>query len=239
MCGEKLSAQVSRENAKGSPPRVRGKVGRHVSTRTLHRITPACAGKSFCSGGLQFLVQDHPRVCGEKEPLPFVAARIGGSPPRVRGKDSSLPALSDEWRITPACAGKRPTQYTPHERVQDHPRVCGEKLRVLISANNRGGSPPRVRGKVQLSNIALSRRRITPACAGKRAAGRQKPCATGDHPRVCGEKYGGMMYAVHCLGSPPRVRGKGIGSYDAAVGSRITPACAGKSLRNHPAEPKG
>ena len=52
---------------------------------------------------------------------------------------------------------------------------------------------------------------ITPACAGKRKQehGQKKKC--GDHPRVCGEKRAVDFDLWHCVGSPPRVRGKGAG----------------------------
>ena len=36
---------------------------------TQHRITPACAGKSFCVICICHNNQDHPRVCGEKEEI--------------------------------------------------------------------------------------------------------------------------------------------------------------------------
>ena len=51
------------------------------------RITPACAGKSYRKFGVAFVIQDHPRVCGEKENLIIYYHNLKGSPPRVRGKD--------------------------------------------------------------------------------------------------------------------------------------------------------
>ena len=71
------------------------------------------------------------------------------------------------------------------------------------------GSPPRVRGKVQLFQSIKRCDRITPACAGKRRDGRRL-------------KYPG-------LGSPPRVRGKARHISSAFSKKGITPACAGKS----------
>ena len=107
--------------------------------------------------------------------------------------------------------------------------MCGEKVARLSAMLMPVGSPPRVRGKVQVCSGVVSEQRITPACAGKRflesVHNRQKE----DHPRVCGEKAVLPMWTNTRLGSPPRVRGKAF-SYSArsrAVG--ITPACAGKS----------
>ena len=50
----------------GSPPRVRGKVDANQDGKYLTRITPACAGKRQVFLTARILVEDHPRVCGEK-----------------------------------------------------------------------------------------------------------------------------------------------------------------------------
>ena len=52
--------------------------------------------------------------------------------------------------------------------TRDHPRVCGEKEYVDREQDAEKGSPPRVRGKVNLPTNVVDKRR--------------------DHPRVCGEK---------------------------------------------------
>ena len=72
--------------------------------------------------------------------------------------------------------------------------------------------------------------RITPAYAGKRDYRMKPNRVSGDHPRVCGEKpqdYTGYKLAV---GSPPRMRGKGVLCIPVANTGRITPAYAGKRL---------
>ena len=54
--------------------------------------------------------------------------------------------------------------------LSDHPRVCGEKVRLPHLVLNRLGSPPRMRGKG--ADLGRGRRAlgITPAYAGKRPA---------------------------------------------------------------------
>ena len=93
-----------------------------------------------------------------------------------------------------------------------------------------GGSPPRVRGKVDYPDGCVVLDRITPACAGKSA-----PCAGDlprrqDHPRVCGEKSVQLMLYAMSPGSPPRVRGKANHTFFNRYAAGITPARAGKSL---------
>ena len=71
------------------------------------------------------------------------------------------------------------------------------------------GSPPHVRGKVGVTDIAPVSPRITPACAGKST--------------ICGE------WQQTFGGSPPHVRGKDMDTLQTVHDARITPACAGKS----------
>ena len=66
VCGEKGGDRRHRCNAKGSPPRVRGKAFRPVAVRLSSGITPACAGKSCAIAKADGSMSDHPRVCGEK-----------------------------------------------------------------------------------------------------------------------------------------------------------------------------
>ena len=66
--------------------------------------------------------------------------------------------------------------------------MCGEKLACNSSHGECRGSPPRVRGKVMTALENLSKKGITPACAGKRQLITWLVKHKGDHPRVCGEK---------------------------------------------------
>ena len=66
----------------------------------------------------------------------------------MRGKVlATLPKIS-RYRITPAYAGKSPVPVHLDAAIQDHPRLCGEKLFAFSSIFICG--------------------RITPAYAGKR-----------------------------------------------------------------------
>ena len=90
-------------------------------------ITPAYAGKSHQSKKPRLHSQDHPRVCGEKEPWQKAGAMFAGSPPRMRGKEIEFNSLESRNRITPAYAGKSLRGAVNVHSVWDHPRVCGEK----------------------------------------------------------------------------------------------------------------
>ena len=86
VCGEKADCAAVQWNGMGSPPRVRGKEQRKRITREETGITPACAGKSHAVGQRVKVIQDHPRVCGEKATCTEARFFTAGSPPRVRGK---------------------------------------------------------------------------------------------------------------------------------------------------------
>ena len=86
VCGEKISSTPAQTSYTGSPPRVRGKVGKGIQSAGEKRITPACAGKRKLQRGRKNLPQDHPRVCGEKRCSYTLRQSVVGSPPRVRGK---------------------------------------------------------------------------------------------------------------------------------------------------------
>ena len=168
MCGEKSGLPVSVPTRMGSPPRMRGKGGILGVQRNCPRITPACAGKRFLLRLSGCLLQDHPRMCGEKERDPDICINCPGSPPHVRGKVSGFCTILRPLGITPACAGKScQTNYWLHS-CRDHPRMCGEKWLARFSPFATMGSPPRMRGKETMENTQAKRTGITPAYAGKR-----------------------------------------------------------------------
>ena len=147
----------------------------------------------------------------------------------MRGKGKFHCFVRGNDRITPAHAGKS-TGRTPKQCVfKDHPRVCGEKFYLRSAVFGPQGSPPRVRGKETEKSDCDDKRRITPACAGKRYAVPLYPPPLKDHPRVCGEKPDRILWEHWKEGSPPRVRGKADKASTWLGGKRITPACAGKS----------
>ena len=173
--------------------------------------------------------QDHPRVCGEQFNIVLNRKLMIGSPPRVRGTVAGGRIIRVQGGITPACAGNSSpgAEYGPAAR--DHPRVCGEQVRLEQTFYKDLGSPPRVRGTDERITFIGNTFGITPACAGnspwqERGAGNDR-----DHPRVCGEQKFYDLVSPQDTGSPPRVRGTVHQGWVGAPRRRITPACAGNS----------
>ena len=128
----------------------------------------------------------------------------------MRGKVYNSPVFICNVRITPAYAGKSMSEISNLQVPKDHPRLCGEKLTVLLVTYDSPGSPPPMRGKGLSLHIFHTSCRITPAYAGKRPPHRLRGPRSWDHPRLCGEK--------------------GFSIIVTNGGGGITPAYAGKSL---------
>ena len=152
-----------------------------------------------------------------------------GSPPRVRGKLSTMEVIAGKLRITPACAGKTSSLPILTWVDKDHPRVCGENIWRTEARSGKKGSPPRVRGKQEARTMNWENARITPACAGKTFESICSLFGNKDHPRVCGENWCLPSRDFRTRGSPPRVRGKRCCQPKSKKSCRITPACAGKT----------
>ena len=152
-----------------------------------------------------------------------------GSPPHGRGKDCRSLALGCQLGITPAWAGKSRTASRETIRIQDHPRIGGEKRARVLHRPDIVGSPPHGRGKVHPDGPEKGSGGITPAWAGKRQTRAVHGRRDKDHPRVGGEKSPVRIKALPNSGSPPRGRGKAQFHCSASSKSRITPAWAGKS----------
>ena len=130
LCGEKDLTKDTLHWYKGSPPPMRGKGLLWNPQCTPAGITPAYAGKSSSFSRQDLYDQ--------------------GSPPPMRGKADWYFVVHILARITPAYAGKRCTHACFMRHCKDHPRLCGEKgfdnsiLFVYL------GSPPPMRGKVNV-----------------------------------------------------------------------------------------
>ena len=105
-CGENFARRTKLSWVPGSPPQVRGKRIGRLKLQPTFRITPAGAGKTIVGCDSDFFCWDHPRRCGENDPIPDNRDGTLGSPPQVRGKRQRIILRSCRHGITPAGAGK-------------------------------------------------------------------------------------------------------------------------------------
>mgnify|MGYP006878945930 CR=1 FL=1 len=150
----------------------------------------------------------------------------------MREKRASFFSVSIIIGITPACAGKTDVMRSTLNTIRDHPRVCGKNLLSVSVRSTILGSPPRVREKHIVNQVCHFRTRITPACAGKTTFSAFAFMIPRDHPRVCGKNSANLSGQLANLGSPPRVREKLFVTFVLCLKLRITPACAGKTLKD-------
>ena len=167
---------------------MRGKAGTESSTPTSARITPAYAGKRNGQSPTMLLRRDHPRICGEKSTRKRRTDSTLGSPPHMRGKVLSFVFRLNRDGITPAYAGKSLLYHFFRDFARDHPRICGEKCRIIYVLVSKPGSPPHMRGKVCVASELARYSGITPAYAGKSQIASFGTTGKKDHPRICGEK---------------------------------------------------
>ena len=150
----------------------------------------------------------------------------------MRGKAFIDEPLGRQRGITPAHAGKSRAELKFEPVTRDHPRACGEKLTDAISVAGKAGSPPRMRGKDIRAEGSSYQSRITPAHAGKRPSTTIRFSRRRDHPRACGEKTFSKPLEAPVKGSPPRMRGKAVPFVFVPAMHGITPAHAGKRLKD-------
>ena len=146
VCGEHQKGNTVKHEYTGSSPRMRGTPDDKHKVHVALGIIPAYAGNTKFVNAVLFSPRDHPRVCGEhsrsskKPPMPQ------GSSPRMRGTQHSSRPESYAMRIIPAYAGNTLPLISAARGGRDHPRVCGEHLRLRGIKSINPGSSPRMRG---------------------------------------------------------------------------------------------
>ena len=153
-----------------------------------------------------------------------------GSPPLARGTEFARQEVTNQARITPACAGNSVWTILGLKPRRDHPRLRGEQVALVLQVAPQQGSPPLARGTVILQNSHAVARGITPACAGNRTARHKHTGGAWDHPRLRGEQRTAQKKKNYTEGSPPLARGTVL-ACDFCLSVRgSTPACAGNSF---------
>ena len=148
MRGEKVGTAFKAVGKVGSSPHARGKAICFLLCDYMLRIIPACAGKRRTSTFTARSTRDHPRMRGEKRSKTFRRCVNAGSSPHARGKADFGKYKSTPYRIIPACAGKSSNHRKSIVKIQDHPRMRGEKPHLTMVVIPTAGSSPHARGKV-------------------------------------------------------------------------------------------
>ena len=209
-CGEHRHHICRTCRRPGSSPRMRGALVGLISKHSGGRIIPADAGSTVNNDQGRVADQDHPRGCGEHARRARRATQRRGSSPRMRGARCPRPASRATTRIIPADAGSTGCELAVSERIEDHPRGCGEHGEAVGHSATQEGSSPRMRGAPVLTTLTVLHKV--------------------DHPRGCGEHARPWCPKQVEQGSSPRMRGARITWSRPRVESRIIPADAGSTI---------
>ena len=224
-----ISGEHEAAYARGSSPRVRGKLSSCLAGLFAVRIIPARAGQTNIESTLRYRRTDHPRACGANDHPTCGKVSENGSSPRVRGKLVRVLGRVALGRIIPARAGQTVALLSAANAPPDHPRACGANHSDPRSPRVHSGSSPRVQGKHVSCFTMRDCLRIIPARAGQTYVVMNTTGVDPDHPRACGANVRGARYAVLRDGSSPRVRGKPGGDPPVGHQLRIIPARAGQT----------
>ena len=105
VCGEHENRVVDNSGSEGSSPRMRGARAGIRVTNSQPGIIPAYAGSTSFLVFIIFMIEDHPRVCGEHIGMSLSVLMVQGSSPRMRGARPSGTPPNRKRGIIPAYAG--------------------------------------------------------------------------------------------------------------------------------------
>ena len=108
--------------------------------------------------------------------------------------------------------------------------MCGDHYSEHLPSYHPWGSPPHVRGPLNVHYVTTGKMGITPACAGTTFMDLIYFTFYRDHPRMCGDHLKAEFILTICEGSPPHVRGPLISYFSLFKLMGITPACAGTTF---------
>ena len=244
-CGDDPVPAIGGTACKGSPPRMRGRLGVSAASATAAWLTPANAGTTRPLLFARSRARAHPRECGDDVQLRDAFRRVFGSPPRMRGRRRERRIPPSHGGLTPANAGTTLRGLKRQWHSAAHPRECGDDTMTLALASLSAGSPPRMRGRRMARSRRMAARRLTPANAGTTSWLAVGWIARSAHPRECGDDLFRSTRQGNNTGSPPRMRGRRESTPRWRTVGRLTPANAGttsgrrrmaQTRRAHPRE---
>ena len=131
--------------------------------------------------------------------------------------------------IIPAYAGNTRETYCETCPSRDHPRICGEHVRMVVLLSALLGSSPHMRGTLGSPCPKARCTGIIPAYAGNTESVCEALVANWDHPRICGEHPYRIIPIPEDMGSSPHMRGTRYLRRTTSAASGIIPAYAGNT----------
>lgn len=155
-----------------------------------------------------------------------------GLPPHAWGGRAAPVTTGDHTRLTSTCVGRTCLARGRCFARSAHPHMCGEDHRGLLLVVVLGGSPPHTWGGPAQGLTGSQDRRLTPTCVGRTYCSVSSAYPGTAHPHMRGEDAVVDAAEVHGHGSPPHARGGRRTPRSGALPLRLTPTCAGRTLRD-------
>ena len=171
-CGEDKRRRTALTVRQETPPRVWGRLCRAGLISSRGRNTPTGVGKTLHAYDDAGLEEKHPHGCGEDKVFQRVELIQVETPPRVWGR---LLAYAVPWiprRNTPTGVGKTKPAGMASLFSKKHPHGCGEDMPFPFSWLIRPETPPRVWGRLDITEKKNRLIRNTPTGVGKTGGGR-------------------------------------------------------------------
>jgi len=226
-CGDDVYNAIQEQLARGSPPRVWGRLQPLDVPGNGVRLTPTRVGTTLTGFSRASRRAAHPHACGDDGHA--LVERFGhyGSPPRVWGRRAHVLGLDGAGRLTPTRVGTTPRRSSSASTWPAHPHACGDDEVHGAFDTLDAGSPPRVWGRRLRHRQRRRADRLTPTRVGTTRPCRPRSRARAAHPHACGDDLPDDPAGYHDGGSPPRVWGRRGRSRGDARGPRLTPTRVG------------
>ena len=130
---ERIVASARNLKPNGSSPHTRGTPRQPAARGRETRFIPAYAGNATRSSLSPLNISVHPRIRGERPSTSSLGSRNAGSSPHARGTLFFIHFRLFAFRFIPACAGNAVTELRRLVSHPVHPRMRGERAKVLRS----------------------------------------------------------------------------------------------------------
>ena len=187
--GERKLAKLPPEKVAGSSPHTRGTRAHGEHVRCASRFIPAYAGNAGSARAGACTAAVHPRIRGERDIVRAHVNSANGSSPHTRGTPRPQMMQGTRRRFIPAYAGNAPRPVRQRRQTPVHPRIRGERARLVASVDWISGSSPHTRGTLRSASLEGRAARFIPAYAGNAVVPSASFRTAPVHPRIRGERF--------------------------------------------------
>ncbi len=176
VCGDNTSYALSYHLQLGTPPRMWGQRRNTFSASPTASEHPhVCGDNNGVIPGRGYWRGTPPRMWGQLTLLGSGGLGLG-TPPRMWGQLTRALRLQGANRNTPTYVGTTAGFHRRGSGAAEHPHVCGDNVGAPENPARPSGTPPRMWGQLQPSNLSNLLLRNTPTYVGTTRLENENPC---------------------------------------------------------------